>query len=101
MNVPCVGAIRQDIGNILVEVGRLFEPPIYVQDEIAILAVAPERLVTRSFALGIVVDDSINDLPMSVIAGRNSPAEEVLAIEERDKLFGRRIVCRPCREAEQ
>src|SRR5437016_712633 len=64
MNVACVGAIRQDVGYILVEEGRLFEPPIHMQDEIAILALAPERLVTPSFALGIVVDDAIDDLPV-------------------------------------
>jgi hypothetical protein len=52
----------------IVEDGRFSKPPIHVQDEIAILAVAPERLVPLSFALGIVVDDAIDDLPVSVIA---------------------------------
>ena len=100
-DVACVGAIRQDVGNIFVEEGRFLKPPIHLQDEIAILAVAPERLVTQSLALGIVVDDAIDDLPVSVIASRHFPPAQVLTIEERDKPLGRCIVCRPCREAEQ
>jgi len=72
-----------------------------VQDEIAILAVAPERLVPLSFALGIVVDDAIDDLPVSVIADWRFPTKKVLPVEERDKSLGRRIVCRPYWEAKQ
>ncbi len=101
MNVASVGAIRQDVGNILVEERRLFEPPIHLQDEIAVLAFAPERLVARSFALGIIVDDPIDDLPVAVIAGRYFPPGQVLTIKERDKILGRLILCRPCLGSEQ
>ena len=88
-------------GDILVEEGRFFKPPIHVQDEIAILAVAPERLVPLSFTLGVIDYDAIDDLPMSGIAGWRFPTKKVLPVEERDKSLGRRIVCRPYWEAKQ
>src|SRR5262249_6506329 len=93
--------VGQDVGAFLVEKGPLFGPPVHVQDEIAVLAVAPERLVPRGFALGVVVDDAVDDLPVSVIARRHFPPGQILAVEERNEPLGRRVVCRPGRDAEQ
>jgi hypothetical protein len=96
-----MGAVRQDVGNILVEERRLFEPPIYLQNEIAVLSLTPKRFVTRGFALGIVIDNPIDDLPVSVIAGGNFPPIQVFTIEKRDKSLRCGIVGRPGREANQ
>jgi hypothetical protein len=51
--------------------------------------------------LGIVVDDAIDYLPVSVIADWRFPTKKVLPVEERDKSVGRRIVGRPYWEAKQ
>ena len=38
---------------------------------------------SRGLALGVVVDDAVDDLPVAVVAGRDLPAGEVLPVEER------------------
>src|SRR5579871_4318608 len=37
MKVACMAAIRQDVGNILIEERSLFKPPIHLQDIIVVL----------------------------------------------------------------
>ena len=38
VDVPGVGAVGQDVGDVSVDVGRLLDPPVDVQDEVAELA---------------------------------------------------------------
>src|SRR6476646_4601176 len=45
--------------------------------------------------LRIVVDDAIDDLPVSVIACWHFPTRKVCPVEQRDKSLGRRIVYGP------
>ncbi len=85
-------SIRQDVWDVLVEKRRLLEPPIELEHEVAILAVAPQRLVALRFTRGIVVDRVVDDLPVSVIAGGHLPAREALAVEQRDESVARTIV---------
>ena len=49
-NVLGVGAVGQDIGNILIDEWCFLEPPIQLQDEVAIFAIAPERFVPLGLA---------------------------------------------------
>ena len=88
-DVPGMGAVRQNVGNVLVDEGRLLEPPIKLQDEVAVFALAPERLVALRFAAGVIIDDAIDDLPVAVVALGHFPAGQVLAVEKGNKALGR------------
>ena len=45
VDVLGVRAVGQDVGNVLVDERRFLEPPIDLEDEVAILDLAPEGLV--------------------------------------------------------
>ena len=77
--------------------GASLSPPVQLQDEVAVFAVAPERLVPGGLAAGIVIDDAIDDFPVAVIAVGHFPAGQVLAVEKRHKPVGRRSGRSPCR----
>src|SRR5436190_1160262 len=57
------------------------EPPVQPQHEVLETLVRPQALF-RYFRLaaGVVVNDAIDHLPVSVVAGRDLPASQVLAI---------------------
>ena len=92
MDVLRVRAVGQDVRNVLVDERRFLEPPVDLEDEVAILDVAPERLVALGLALGVVVDHAVNDFPVPAVALWYFPAGQVLAVEERDKALGGLVV---------
>ena len=92
VDVPGVGAVGQDVGDVRVDVRRFLEPPVDVQLEVAELAVQPEALVPLGLALGVVVDHAVDHLPVAAIALGHLPAGEVLAVEERREARRRLVV---------
>ena len=68
-----VRAVGQDIGDVLVDERRLLEPPVDEQDEVTILPLAPESLVTLCLAFGIVIDDAVDDLRDFSAASGSAP----------------------------
>ena len=97
MNVPGVGAVRQDVGNIRVCVRRFLDPPVHMQLEVAEFTLQPEALVSPGLALGIVVDRAIDDLPVPAVPLRHLPAGEVLPVEKCGETRWRLVVGRPGR----
>ena len=79
MNVPGVGAVGQDVGDVRVDVRRFLDPPVDMQLEVAEFAFQPEALVALGLALGVVVDHAVHDLPVAAIPLGHLPAGEVLA----------------------
>src|SRR5262249_3757702 len=61
--------------------------PIDLQDEILVFLFGPEVLVLLilGFAERVVIDHAVQDFPVAVVAFRNGPAGEILAVEERDE----------------
>src|SRR5271165_135697 len=100
MNVPGVGAVGQDVGNIRVCVRRFLDPPVHMQLEVAEFAFQPEALVSPGLALGIVVDRAIHDLPVPAIPLRHLPAGEVPPVKECGETRWRLVVGRPGRGGE-
>jgi len=70
------------------------------QLEVAVLLHRPEVLVALGLGLGIVVDDAVEDLPVTVVSLGNGPVAEVLAVEERLIPLGHRIRRGRCGEGE-
>ena len=99
VGVLLVDAVRQDDRHVRVHVRRRLDAPIDPEDEVAELLLGPERLVAGGFALGVVVDDAVDDFPVAVVAGGDLPAREVLAVEERREAVLRRR--RPRRSSER
>ena len=83
MDVPGVGAVGQDVGNIAIGIRRFLDAPVHMQLEVAELTLQPEALVSRGLALGIVVDGTVHDLPVPAIPLRHLPPGEVVPVEKR------------------
>src|SRR5206468_6312905 len=64
------------------------DPPVNAEHEVAELLLGPEALVSGGLAAGVDVDYPAHDLPMAIVAGRDLPAGEVAAVEERDEAVG-------------
>ena len=84
-----MSAVRQDVGDVRVGVRRLLDAPIDPKDEVAKGLFGPEALVAGGLALGVVVDDAVDHLPVPAVAGRHLPAGQVLAVEEGHEPLGR------------
>ena len=82
VGVLLVETARQDDRHVRVDVRRGLDSPLDFQHEVAELALRVQRLVTGRFAFGVVVDHAVDDLPVTVVTGRDLPAREVLAVEE-------------------
>src|SRR5437867_3024338 len=77
-----------DDGDVGVDIGRLLDPPLDPEDEVAELLLGPEALVAGGLAARVDVDDPAHDLPVPVVADGDLPAGEVAAVEERDEAVG-------------
>ena len=92
VDVPRVGAVGEDVGDVRVLVRRLLDPPVELQDEVAELLLADQVLVAGGLAPGVVVDHAVEDLPVAVVPLGDDPLRKVLAVEERtESLLGRRL----------
>jgi hypothetical protein len=87
-----MGTIRQDVKDIRIHVRRLFDPPVHVQYEVAELVSGPETLVAFTFAFCVVINDAVENLPMTVVALGDFPVGEVTPIEQRSEARRRLVV---------
>src|SRR6185369_1233519 len=62
-----MGAVGEDVGDVRVGVRRLLDPPVDAEDKVGEGAVGPQALVAPRLALGVVVDDASDDLPVAVV----------------------------------
>ena len=84
MSLACVPS-GKIYGNVLVDERCFLEPPVELQDEVAIFAVAPERFVALGLAAGVVIDDAIDDFPVAVVALGHFPAGQILPLNSETK----------------
>src|SRR5262249_6810236 len=68
LDIACVRAVGQDVGDVRVEERGLLDAPVHLQDEVAELGLRPQTLVALGRALGVVVDDAVDDFPVSAVA---------------------------------
>src|SRR5262249_61692168 len=61
------------------------QPPVDAEDEVAERLLAPQALLALGLALGVVVDDAVDHLPVAVVPLGHLPAGEVLAVEQLDE----------------
>src|SRR5207244_13311466 len=90
--IPRVGPVREDIVDVGVGIRRFFDSPVHLQDEVPELLLAEEALFAFGFALSIVVDNAVDDLPVPVVSLRYFPISKIAAVEYRRKAGRSRIV---------
>ena len=90
VDVPGMRAVRQDIGDILVDEGASLSRQSSCKTKSRVFAVAPERLVALGLAAGVVVDDAVDDLPVAVVPLGHFPPGRSLPLKSDTNPSGTR-----------
>lgn len=66
----------------IVEAAGFLDPPVELEDEVAVFVLGPEIAIPLCFGGGVVVNDAVHHLPVAVVSLRNDPTAQIGPVEQ-------------------